>query len=191
MTQRLALPRLTLQRRALPLLLAGAALAPRPAEAWLWRRGMPDPADAATTLDAVERAVTRLIPVPEITPREIAPQLAQMRLFDVREPEEFALSRLPGAIRLDPGLPAAAFRAAHGAQVAGARVVFYCAVGWRSGKMLERVQATIASAAPAALYNLRGGLFRWRAEGLPLEGAAEVHHYDAAWGQLLRRTLGG
>lgn len=177
-------------RRSLPLLLAGAAVPPRPAQAWLWRRGLPDPADAATTLDAVEHAVTRLIPVPEITPRELAPRLAEMILFDVREAEEFALSRLPGARRLPPDMPAAAFRAAHGAEVAGARVVFYCAVGWRSGRMLERVQATIASAGPAALYNLRGGLFRWRAEGLPLDGATEVHHYDAAWGQLLRRTLG-
>ncbi len=127
--------------------------------------------------------------MPEITPRELAPRLPEMVLFDVREAEEFALSRLPGAIRLPPDMPAGAFRAAHGARVGGAQVVFYCAVGWRSGKMLERVQATIASARPAALYNLRGGVFRWRAEGLPLEGDAEVHHYDAAWGQLLRRTL--
>jgi len=171
-------------------LLLAAAAAPTPAQAWFWRRGMPDPTDDRTTLDAVEQAVTRLIPVPEITPRALAPRLGQMRLFDVREAEEFAQSRLPAAIRLPPDMPAAAFRAAHGASVAGAEVVFYCAVGWRSGKLLERVQATIASAGPAALYNLRGGLFRWRADGLPLEGDAEVHQYDAAWGRLLARTLG-
>lgn len=179
-----------MHRRTLPLLLAGTALAPWPAQAWLWRRGLPDPADAATTLDAVEHAVTRLTPVPEITPRELAPRLAGMVLFDVREAAEFAQSRLPGALRLPPDLPAEAFRAEHGARVAGAQVVFYCAVGWRSGKMLERVQASIASARPAALYNLRGGLFRWRAEGMPLEGDAEVHHFNPGWGQLLRRTLG-
>jgi len=178
------------RRLALPLAVA-AALAPLPASAWFWRRGLPDPADAATTLADVERAVTRLIPVPEITPAELAPRLGGMVLFDVREPEEFALSHLPGAHLLSPGLSAAEFRAAHGARVAGREVVFYCAVGWRSGKMLERVQASIASAGPAALYNLRGGLFRWRAEGLPLAGGTEVHHYDAAWGRLLRRTLGG
>lgn len=179
-----------MQRRHLLPFAAASALVPLPASAWLWRRGLPDPADAATSLEDVERAVRRLIPVPEITPRELAPRLTSMVLFDVREAEEFAQSRLPGAHRLPPDMSADAFRATHAAQVAGREVVFYCAVGWRSGKMLERVQALIASARPAALFNLRGGLFRWRAEGLPLEGDAEVHPFDANWGRLLRRTLG-
>lgn len=178
-----------MQRRHLLPFAVAAALVPLPARAWFWRRGLPDPADPSTSLADVERAVARLIPVPEITPRDLAPRLASMVLFDVREEAEFAQSRLPGAIRLDPALPAEAFRAAHADRVAGRGAVFYCAVGWRSGRMLERVRALIASARPAALYNLRGGVFRWRAEGLPLEGDAEVHHFDANWGQLLRRTL--
>jgi hypothetical protein len=41
------------------------------------------------------------------------------------------------------------------------------------------------------MYNLRGGMFRWRAEGLPMAGGAEVHQFDARWGRLLERTLRG
>jgi len=180
----------------MPRRLALAALfaLPIPASAYAFGMrfvGLSDPADPRTTLDQVERDIARLIPVREITPRELAPRLGEHLLFDVREAEEFAMSHLPGAIRLDPALSAAEFLAAHGARTAGAQVVFYCAVGWRSGKMLERVQAIVAQARPAAMYNLRGGMFRWRAEGLPMAGGAEVHQFDARWGQLLRRTLGG
>jgi rhodanese-related sulfurtransferase len=177
--------------RRIALAAALAAMIPAGASAFWLRRGLADPADPRTTLDQVERDVARLIPVREITPRDLAARLGEHLLFDVREAEEFAMSHLPGAIRLDPGLSAAEFLAAHGARTAGAQVVFYCAVGWRSGKMLERVQAVIAQARPAAMYNLRGGMFRWRAEGLPMAGGVEVHHFDARWGQLLRRTLGG
>jgi len=182
---------MTLPRRLiLPVLLAASL--PDGASAF-WRRsaGLSDPTDPRTTLDQIERDITRIIPVAEITPRELASHLAEYMLFDVREPAEYAVSRLPGAIRLDPTLTLAAFIAAHGARIAGARVVFYCAVGWRSGQMLERVQSMVAQARPAAMYNLRGGMFRWRVEGLPLAGGTEVHHFDARWGQLLRRTLGG
>jgi len=182
----MSLPR----RLILPVLLA--ACLPNGASAF-WRRwaGLADPADPRTTLDQIERDITRLIPVAEITPRDLVLHLADYLLFDVREPAEYAMSRLPGAIRLDPGLSSEAFLTAHGARSAGARVVFYCAVGWRSGRMLERVQAMVAQARPAAMLNLRGGMFRWRAEGLPLEGGTEVHQFDDRWGQLLRRTLGG
>ena len=182
----MSLPR----RLILPVLLSASL--PDSASAF-WRRsaGLSDPTDPRTTLDQIERDITRLIPVAEITPRELAPHLAEYLLFDVREPAEYAMSRLPGAIRLNPDLSLSAFLAAHGARSAGARVVFYCAVGWRSGLMFERVQAMVAQARPAAMYNLRGGMFRWRAEGLPLDGGTEIHQFDERWGQLLRRTLGG
>jgi rhodanese-related sulfurtransferase len=179
---------MTLPRR---FLLAAPLLAPAAAQAFPWRSGLPDPSDPRTSLDAVERAVARLIPVAEITPRALAARLGEVVLFDVREAEEHAMSRLPGAIRLDPGMAAAAFRATHGTAVTGREVAFYCAVGWRSGRLLERVGPLLAAAPPAQAWNLRGGVFRWRAEGLPLEGGAEVHHFDQGWGRLLARTLAG
>ncbi len=182
------------RRLALAALLA---LAPAGAARAWWPFGtrLPDPADPRTTLDQVEAAITRIIPVPEIGTAELAARLATpgprpLILFDVREPAEHAMSRIPGAVLLDPGLDAAGFAARHGTTVRGADVVFACAVGWRSGMMLRRVRDVVGPSAPASMANLRGGIFRWHAEGRPIEGADTVHHFDAGWGALLRRTLG-
>jgi rhodanese-related sulfurtransferase len=176
------------------LLAAGAvAAAGGVALAWPGHRGLPDPADPRTTLAAVEDAVARLLPVPEITTAELARRMdagAPLLLLDVREPAEHAQSRIPGAVRVAPGAPAAALLAEHGARMAGATVVLYCAVGWRSGLMVQGLRQAAAEAPAAALLNLRGGIFRWHAEARPLEpgpGAAGVHPFDESWGRLLQR----
>ena len=168
----------------------GAALA------WPWRRGLPDPADPRTTMQDVEAAVARLLPVPEITSAELARRIdagERILLLDVREPAEYAQNRTPGALRVPPDASAAAVLAEHGARMADTTVVLYCAVGWRSGLMLQGVRQAAAEAPAAALFNLRGGMFRWHAEGRPLElaaGAEGVHQFNAAWGLLLQRLTG-
>jgi rhodanese-related sulfurtransferase len=170
---------------------AGAALA------WPWRGGLPDPADPRTTMQDVEAAVARLLPVPEITSTELARRQAageRILLLDVREPAEYAQSRIPGALRVQPGAPAEAVLAEHGGRMADATVVFYCAVGWRSGLAVQGIRQAAAQVRAAALLNLRGGIFRWHAEARPLEfgpGGAGVHHFDSAWGRLLARMSGG
>ncbi len=187
------MPPIPRRRRLLALAAAALAAGGGAALAWPWRRGLPDPADPRTTIAAVEDAITRLIPVPEITSAELARRLAAgepILLLDVREPAEYAQSRLPGALRVAPGAPAAAVLAEHGARMAGATVVFYCAVGWRSGLMAQGLREAAAAAPAAALLNLRGGIFRWHAEARPLEaGAAGVHPFDNAWGRLLQRMV--
>lgn len=180
------------------LLLGGGAVLVAGGAGALWPRsaGLPDPTDPRTTLTQVEDAVARILPVPEITAAELAAMVqagGPLVLLDVREPEEFAQSRIAGAIRVAPGLPSAEILARHGAAMKGAAVVFYCAVGWRSGLMLEALRDAAAKAGAASFSNLRGGIFRWHAEGRALDlapAAQGVHHFDAAWGQLLRRTLG-
>jgi rhodanese-related sulfurtransferase len=178
------------------MLLGGAAVLVAGAAGLLWPRaaGLPDPSDPRTTLAQVEDAVARTLLVPEITTAELAellPAGAPLLLLDVREPEEFAQSRIPGAVRIAPGAPAAELLARHAAAMRGAHVVFYCAVGWRSGLILEGLRAASAQAGALSLRNLRGGIFRWHAEGRALEGGQGVHPFDTAWGRLLRRTLGG
>jgi rhodanese-related sulfurtransferase len=156
--------------------------------------GLPHPADPRTTLAAVEDAILRRLGGPEILPALLAERLAgppagRPVVFDVRTAAEFAESRIAGAIRLDPGLSARAFAVRHGTLAQAADVVLYCAVGWRSGRMMRRLRGRIGA---ASVSNLRGGLFRWHAEGWPLEGAAPApapHPFDADWGALLRRTL--
>jgi rhodanese-related sulfurtransferase len=161
--------------------------------------GWPDPTNPNVTLHDVEVSVARRLPLPELTEAELAARLAlgNVVLFDVREADEFTQSHLVGARRIDPNLSVEAFRERFGAELKGRSVVFYCAVGVRSGNMLARLQPVLAASAAAEAYNLRGGIFRWRAAGRPLmaasmsqpSGTATVHHYDASWAQLLERTL--
>lgn len=190
------MPSLTSPGRRM-LLLGGAAVLLSTGAVALWPRAaaLPDPTNPQTTLTQVEDAVARILPVPEMTAAELASLMRSDRrvvLLDVREPAEFAQSRIPGAIRIPPGLPAAELLARHGTAMQGAQVVFYCAVGWRFGLMLEGLRQAATQAGADSLQNLRGGIFRWHADGQTLDtapGAQGVHHFDASWGQLLRRTL--
>lgn len=154
-----------------------------------------DPTDARVSLSDIERSVAAIYSVPEIAVADVAGGLGRedVVFFDVRDRREFETSHLPGAIPVAPDMTAEDFVGEHGERLAGRIVVFYCSVGVRSGRMLERVRSAIAPYRPAAAYNLRGGLFRWFAEGGAVENAngpaTIIHPYDDAWRDLLRRTL--
>lgn len=113
-------------------------------------------------------------------------------LFDVRSPEEQAVSTIPGAVPVDPATSREAFVANYGAALKGKTPVFYCAVGVRSSKLAERVGAQTLSALGAAgsLVTMAGGIFAWNWEGRPLVNAKGptdlVHGYDAKWGRLAK-----
>lgn len=74
-------------------------------------------------------------------------------LVDVREPEEFRVSHLAGAISVpmeelrENGLPAGSFR--------DRRVILYCTIGRRSGDASKRLNDADISA-----YNLVGGILQ-------------------------------
>ena len=111
-------------------------------------------------------------------------------LLDVREAEEYAVSHLPGALRVDPDASTDALAAALPADFDGSRpVVVYCSVGYRSARMAERLQ----SAGVADVRNLEGSIFRWANEGRPVvrDGTPvrAVHPFDATWGRLLDPNL--
>ena len=170
-------------------ILGGAGMA----MAWPWRRGLPDPTDPRTTLQGVEEAVARLLPEPEITTAALAARMAAgepIILFDTREPDEYAQSHLPGALRVAPDASATAILAQYRALMADATVIVYCSVGWRSGLVVQAIRRAAEQAPAKAVFNLRGGIFRWHAEGRPLEfgpGASGVHPFSRDWGQLLKR----
>jgi rhodanese-related sulfurtransferase len=151
---------------------------------------LPDPRDPAVTLADVERAIRALHPVPHLSPEQAEGMIGDglAAVFDVRAEAEFAAGHLPGAVRVDPGLSAARFAAAHGPDCAGRVVLFVCSVGLRSGRMAERAGPALAPFRPLALANLAGGLFRWRAEGRR-PALSGLHPFDAAWGALLARSL--
>lgn len=163
-----------------------------------WGSSLPsglDPTDARLSLDDIERSVAAIFPTPEITASDLADMIGHggVVLFDVRDREEFETSHLPDAVYISPDTSAESFVAEHREKLTSRVLVFYCSVGVRSARMLARVQSAIAPFRPVAAYNLRGGLFRWFAEGGAIENAngraAVIHPYNAAWRGLLQRTL--
>lgn len=141
-------------------------------------------------LDAVHEEIAAALPqVAHIDAGDVmSADEDAMILFDVRTAPEFAVSRVPGAIRVEPGMDPDAFMAAHGEAAAGKTAVFYCSVGWRSSLLADGVRATLAGTGGQAV-NLRGGAFGWANEGLMLAGpegpTARVHGYDRSWARLI------
>ncbi len=100
----------------------------------------------------------------EIEPRALEEADAGVQIVDVREPDEFngSLGHIHGAILL----PLGALAARCGELARERPVVTVCRSGARSA------QATILlqQAGFGAVANLAGGMLRWRAEGLAVEG---------------------
>lgn len=94
-------------------------------------------------------------PVPTVTVHDAHAAADDVLLLDVREPEEWAAGRAPGAHhvplgRLDPS-----------ALPAGRRVLCICRSGGRSARATE-----VLRAAGFEAYNVAGGMQAWVAAGL-------------------------
>jgi rhodanese-related sulfurtransferase len=145
-------------------------------------------------LDQVETAVsvayaTVHLPADSLHQALAGADSAAYVLFDVRQPEEYQLSRIGNAIQIDPDLSATDFANLHSQTVSGKKIVFYCSVGYRSSQLLQRVEEVALAAGAASLANLRGGIFRWYNQDLPIEASGDsvqVHPYNRQWGKLLK-----
>jgi len=102
-------------------------------------------------------------PVRDLTPEGVARGLAEdsVLLVDVREPNETAIERYPGAVIV----PLSSFDPAQIPDPKGRQVVFACRSGRRS------VTASQAAQAQGLPYDahLAGGILAWKAAGLPTE----------------------
>lgn len=147
------------------------------------------------TLDAVRAQVKQDFgSVAQLSTQALAAQVtrgANILLLDVREADEYAVSRIEGAQRVDPGIWRWRFMDRFGDKVRGKTVVFYCAVGMRSSRLAEGVQAALKAQGANAVYNLDGGVFAWHNETRGLvnaKGATDfVHPFDKYWGRLVKR----
>ena len=114
-------------------------------------------------------------------PRRPAPVL-----LDVREPEEYAVSHLRGAIRVDPDTDDLSVLAGVDRDTP---IVTYCSVGYRSSALAEKLMR----AGFTNVANLEGSIFAWANRGHPVyddgHRAEYVHPYDAIWGKLLDPAL--
>jgi len=82
-------------------------------------------------------------------------------LIDVREPDEYAAERIPGAL----SFPLSAFDPQSLPDPGGRAMVFQCGSGVRS------VRAVTACQRAGLLHDshLKGGIQAWKAAGLPVE----------------------
>lgn len=103
-------------------------------------------------------------------------------LIDVREPGEFAVSHLRGAVRAASIDQVAALVQDAPADVT---IVAYCSVGYRSARLV----ADLRERGVTEVYNLEGSIFRWANEDRPLYRGdvpvRQVHPFDESWGALL------
>ena len=122
--------------------------------------------------------------VTHLPPRDLAAWLADPArpaplLLDARSEDEFAVSHLAGALRIDS--------AAFGDVVGHGRpVVVYCSAGYRGSQVARRLR----EAGATEVANLEGGIFAWANEGFDVvrngEKTREVHPYHAIFSRLLR-----
>lgn len=151
--------------------------------------------DQSFTLSKIQDRVRQdYSAVKHLATKALIDQLAadkDVLLFDVREKDEFAVSHLEGAKRVDPGTWRWTFLNSHGKAAAGKIVVFYCSVGVRSSRLAAAVQSGLMKAGAKAVYNLDGGIFAWHNQKRPLMSTTGptdfVHPFDAKWGRLVLR----
>ena len=124
--------------------------------------------------------------VQHVTPAEAAALLADDTatvIWDIRRPDEFAVSHLPDARHVPPDTADAALKQL--LPDANQTILVYCAVGYRSAQMARRLQALGHTNA----LNLEGAIFAWAEADLPLEGGDTVHPYNAMGRRMLLDDL--
>lgn len=139
-------------------------------------------------LSAIKRLVrSRFADVTHLTTAQLAAWLADSErqpplLLDVRSAAEYAVSRLPGAQRVDPDCTAEEVIAKVPADRSW---VMYCSVGYRSAHMAQR----LLRAGVTTVANLDGAIFSWITEGRELQSEqseVRVHPYSRIAARLLR-----
>lgn len=129
--------------------------------------------------------------VATITTDELAARFADSDsdrpiLLDVRTEEEFAVSHLADARRVEPG---AALSESVLELDRATPIVTYCSVGYRSAELA----VALSDAGFTHVENLDGSIFQWANEGHPVfrdgRPVLAVHPYNGIWGRYLRADL--
>lgn len=150
-------------------------------------------AEGQMCLNDLEAGVARdYSQVSHLTPEQLEAAMRspeQLLLLDARPDGEVGVSRLPGAIAVDPGIDAEAFLVRFGELARGRDVIIYCSVGVRSSRLATRVRAALQTLGARRVANLRGGIFAWHNTGRPLTdrigGTERVHPYSTRWAYYL------
>lgn len=147
------------------------------------------PWEGTSQLDLNEIVATVHEKFPDVTHidtarvQQIIASRPDVQIVDVREPDEYKVSHIPGAINVPPDTTDDVLLEK---LKPNAPVIVYCSVGWRSSELAERLQA----AGRTDVTNYAGSIFAWANAEQPLESAAgtvkTVHPYDHHWGRYLK-----
>ena len=153
---------------------------------------LPACAPAAESLDAIQANIeTDFKTVEQLSAKDLLALDPQTTLLlDIREPEEYAVSRLPGAVWVDPKSNAQSALLQIG-DVTDKQIVVYCSVGVRSSIFAKRTQDELREMGAVSVSNLEQGIFGWHNDRRDLVDAAgetdAVHPYDENWGRYVKR----
>jgi rhodanese-related sulfurtransferase len=127
--------------------------------------------------------------VPTITVAKLKKmqESGKVYILDAREVREYNVSHLPNAehIGYDDFLVTDVKYIPKNAMI-----VIYCTVGYRSGKIVEKLQKV----AYTNVYNLHGSIMEWANEGnILVDGkgktTTKVHTYSKGWSKWLKRGI--
>jgi rhodanese-related sulfurtransferase len=112
-------------------------------------------------------------------------------ILDIREADEYAVSHLKGALRVDPASELDDVLRTTGPDLKGRTIIVYCSVGVRSTALAARLRKGLTARGVTRIANLSQGIFGWHNARRPLVRSDQVtpyvHPYDALWGQLVKR----
>ncbi len=110
-------------------------------------------------------------------------------ILDAREPGEFAISKIPGAVYVGFN-EFDIFTVRSLIADKKIKIIVYCSLGVRS----ERIGHKIKKAGYTNVFNLWGGIFEWKNEGRQVVDAnnmptENVHAYSKKWGVYLKKGI--
>jgi len=146
-----------------------------------------------TSMSQLKAMVRASFPgVPQMSIEELDRRLQEEPpplVIDVREPAEYAVSHLPGAVHAQDEDIAEVVRAS----APGRTVVLYCSVGYRSSAAAADLIQLSDPQIHGRVWNLEGSIFEWANSGRPVYRGSEVtervHPYGEEWSRLLKPHL--
>ena len=112
-------------------------------------------------------------------------------LLDIREADEFAISHIAGAQRIDPEVSTESLLTQLPRDLTDKTIIVYCSVGRRSTALAARAQTHLLVKGAADIVNLEGGIFGWHNEKRPLISASGstdyIHPYNEYWNRWVKR----
>ena len=118
------------------------------------------------------------------TALELTKENDNVLLLDVRRPDEFGISRIPGAKNVHFRCSDEELKEALNETNENTKIVSYCSLGYRSAIITNRIREMSEKDSNVKVrtdnvFNLEGSIFKWANENKPLtDSANETTRYD-------------